>query len=306
MVDNLVDKREEGKMLGRNHMETRRAVDLFIASARSRNLKADTIKFYLAALDPLAEMYKALPLEPEPIESFVGSLKGGPETHYARFNALRIFYRFLEDRYEILNPMRKLRPPKRPRIMIPSLSDEDIAKVLHATKKLRDYALIRLFLDNGIRLSEARMLDQDDVHNEEIIVRGKTGEESVPISPDVRDLLRQLGPGPVFKANGHNRLSRIGIECIVRRRLIEAGVSTKKKGPHIFRHTFARIFLMNGGGEIALQRILRHASLTMTEKYVHLWGSDIRSVHRKFSPSRQITVKPPGERRDVGRPRKKV
>lgn len=287
-------------------MEASDGVQRFISSCESRNLSRDTILFYSATLKPFASAFSMLPIEPEPIEEYLGSLNGSLETRYARFNTLRIFYKFLNERYEFPdpNPMIKIKAPRKQRAVIPSLNDEEITKALKATTSLRDYALLRLFLDNGIRLAEAATLQQVNVGERTIKVTGKEGEEEVPISPDVRDLLRQLGPGPVFKAYDIQQFSKSGMGTLIRRILTRAEVSTRKKGPHILRHTFARVFLMSGGDAISLKNILRHSTLTMTERYVHLWGSDIYTKHQQYSPSRLITVKPPEQRRGRGRPRK--
>jgi integrase/recombinase XerD len=58
----------------------------------------------------------------------------------------------------------------------------------------------------------------------------------------------------------------------------------KRVSPHTFRHTFAKFYITNGGDAFSLQQILGHTSTEMTRKYVLLFGTDLRQMHRKFSP----------------------
>lgn len=290
-------------------IKTQEAATAFITSAESRQLSYQTIRSYRGTLNPFTARFPSeLPMRPEEIESFLASLEVGQETRYTRHTHLRIFYKWTFERYdvppEIINPMNKIRPPRRRRLLIPSLTDDEINDALRATKTFRDYAMIRLFLDTGIRCGEAHNLMQEDVGEKSLKVSGKEGAEEVPISPEVRDMLRQLGPGAVFKGWHGKPLSEHGLNCAVRSILTRANVSTSKKGPHIFRHTFARVFLTLGGGEITLKNILRHATLTMTARYVNMWGSDVFALHQQYSPSKLVTVKPPDQRRGRGRPRK--
>ena len=65
-------------------------------------------------------------------------------------------------------------------------------------------------------------------------------------------------------------------------------VTATKLGPHTFRHTFAVEFIRNGGDAFTLQRLLGHATLDMTRRYVHLANSDLASAHKRFAPGDRI------------------
>lgn len=60
--------------------------------------------------------------------------------------------------------------------------------------------------------------------------------------------------------------------------------------PHTFRHTFARLWVVNGGNTIALSRIMGHTSTRMTDKYVSLWGIDLSSSYDLCNPCGNISV----------------
>lgn len=74
-----------------------------------------------------------------------------------------------------------------------------------------------------------------------------------------------------------------------RRRLnrLKQKLNIPKLHPHMFRHTFARNYVLNGGDIFTLQRILDHADI-QTRKYVQMDSEHIREQHNKFSPLRNI------------------
>jgi integrase/recombinase XerD len=75
-----------------------------------------------------------------------------------------------------------------------------------------------------------------------------------------------------------------------RRRLnrLKSKLNIQKLHPHMFRHTFARNYVLNGGDIFTLQRILDHADIQTTRKYVQMDNELIREQHNKFSPLRNI------------------
>jgi len=64
-----------------------------------------------------------------------------------------------------------------------------------------------------------------------------------------------------------------------------AKAQASKVGPHTFRHTFAVEFIRAGGDAFSLQRLLGHTTLEMTRRYVHLAQTDLRTAHKRFSPT---------------------
>jgi len=78
------------------------------------------------------------------------------------------------------------------------------------------------------------------------------------------------------RRHAHQTIARLGKR---------AGISNVRCSPHTFRHTCALLFLQRGGDAISLQRILGHASLTMTRRYVFQTVDDLADSHRKSSPA---------------------
>ncbi|WP_420490850.1 tyrosine-type recombinase/integrase [Neobacillus drentensis] len=79
-------------------------------------------------------------------------------------------------------------------------------------------------------------------------------------------------------------------EDAFRRRLnrLKGKLNIPKLHPNMFRHTFARNYVLNGGDIFTLQRILDHADIQTTRKYVQMDNEHIREQHNKFSPLRNI------------------
>ena len=159
---------------------------------------------------------------------------------------------------------------------------------------LRDRAIVLLLLDTGIRASElADMTVQDvDVRNRRITVTGK-GRKSrmLPMSPETSkavwkyltteratDRMRD----PLFTAENGTGMTRITLLCFLKRLGARAGVADCH--PHRFRHTFAVMFLRNGGNAFELQMALGHTSLGATQTYMHLAQADLEKKHQEASP----------------------
>ncbi len=201
------------------------------------------------------------------------------------------------------NPMEKLKLPKVPRKVIATFSPEQIKKMIsqldqNKPRTGRNYTIILLFLDTGIRLSELANLRMEDVDFKQshLLVTGKGSKERiVPIGIQVRRHLWRytstFRPEPYLSENTNlfltasgNPLKRGAIRLMISRLGVRVGISGVRCSAHTFRHTFAKQYLMQGGDIFSLQRILGHSSLEMVKVYVNLATSDVSKQHRKYSP----------------------
>ena len=158
---------------------------------------------------------------------------------------------------------------------------------------VRDRAILLLFLDTGLRLSELAELRLADLRADgSLKVMGKGSRERiVPVGTAARQALvrylreRGADPGePIFRARRGGPLGGRGIQQLFRRLKLRAGLSGRCS-PHTMRHTFARAYLVNGGDAFSLQRILGHATLDMVKRYVALADTDVSQRHRTASPA---------------------
>lgn len=158
---------------------------------------------------------------------------------------------------------------------------------------LRDRCLILVLLDTGVRASELcglRIIDAD-LRNQRITVTGKGSKtRMIPIGPSTAKLIfRYLSAErrdvavnePLFVANDR-QLNRDALVHLLARLGERAGVTDVH--PHRFRHTFAVLFLRNGGNTRALQDLLGHETLDMIKTYTRLAEADLAIAHRQASP----------------------
>jgi integrase/recombinase XerD len=189
---------------------------------------------------------------------------------------------------------------------VPGIPDEQIDSILASYDdrqfaQWRDKTLILLLLDTGLRIGEALALTSDQVNFKDLtvtvpskIAKNRRSRE-IPISREVAKRLRQLldETQQYFGEDAQLFMNAYGEEFTddaFRRRLnrLKRKLNITKLAPHMFRHTFARNYILNGGDIFTLQRILDHADIQTTRRYVQMENEHIREQHNKFSPVRNI------------------
>ena len=201
------------------------------------------------------------------------------------------------------HPTRYVRTPKVPSLAMPFFTDEEVTSLLDALRKptateKRNYIMILVLLDTGVRVSELVNLEMKDLHLQQGYFKtiGKgSRERMVPLGRKSRrtlvDYVRKHRPLPALSGLDRVFLTRKGyplrpdyVYKIISGACKEAGIRGKRLGPHTCRHTFARNFLLNGGDLITLQRILGHSSLEVVKLYVHLDTTALLAQQEKYSP----------------------
>jgi site-specific recombinase XerD len=221
---------------------------------------------------------------------------------YAR--TIKAFWSWLlAEGYIQENLMAGLKVPRVPRKVIATFAQVHIQKLLGALnlkdpEGFRDYTIILILLDTGVRLSELINLDlgKVDLTQSTFSVMGKGNKERiVPFGVHVRKAiwryLSSFRPEPAYPQVKELLLTRSGlplrprfVQSVISRLGLRAGISGVRCSAHTFRHTFAKHYLMNGGDVFSLQRILGHSSLEMVNRYINLATNDISERHRQFSP----------------------
>lgn len=227
-----------------------------------------------------------------------------PFTVAGYMRSLRAFFNWaveegiLED-----SPIRGLRLPQVPQLTMRYFSEDEMRRILNAnTRKtsigFRNYTILLMLFDTGIRASELASLQMKDLHLAEgyIKVWGKGARERiVPIGYNCRRTLsryiRKYRPEPadpfinsVFLTRDGRPLRPDYVYKIVRQACEKAGIKGRRLGPHTCRHSFARLFLLHGGDLLTLQRILGHSSLDMVSNYINLNTKALVQQHRRFNP----------------------
>lgn len=273
------------------------ATEAFVTYCRSRGLTARTREIYGQALGELAVsvggLEAPLPTTHQLRVFAVHLMERGlaPTTVSIRMRAIRTFFSFLvRDGLLDVNPMATVLLPKVPRHFPRVLTQEQVSALIRACDRntrtgIRNRAMVLVFVDCGLRLSELIGLDVGDVDlvGHRIHVRhAKGGKERAVYFGSVAGRairrwvqVRGYAPdgAPFFPARGGARLDRRNVQRILERLAKRAGLDGVKVSPHRLRHTAATLFVANGGPLPSLQALLGHSTLRSTEVYLHMAGS---------------------------------
>jgi len=227
-----------------------------------------------------------------------------PFTVNAYYRSLYTFFNWLvAEAFIDQNPMRNIKPPKVPKIVIKPFSAQDIERLLllcsgNTFLDIRNRAIILLFMDTGMRLGELASIQLKDINfdNETIKVMGKGAKERIVRMGKTTQraflkylLIRNDDHACLWITEEGKPMKKAGIQIAIKRLCHRAEITDAKPGPHTFRHTAAIHCLRNGMREFSLQIMLGHSSLAMTRKYVSTLGQDdMIRAHRTASPVDKI------------------
>ena len=226
-------------------------------------------------------------------------------TRARKVSTIRIFFAYLNEKAELIdtNPALHLETPKQDKRLPKYLSLDDSKKLLDAASNednrnsARDTAIITLFLNCGMRLSELVGINLKDIDFNEykLNVIGKGNKERTIYlnKACVKALNNYLVVRPkegikhdkkqsekaLFLSERRERISNRTVQYIVSKELEQAGLDTKKYSVHKLRHTAATLMYQYGQVDIrALQELLGHKSISTTEIYTHVNNEQVRSA----------------------------
>jgi len=294
--------------------EFREAIRLFLLDCKFRNLTEETIRGYHAHLHQLQldlEKWNVSLANIQPSDlshrMVLHMLNSGAAaaTINGRIRVCKQFFKFLYLDGKITeNVAGDLKPIQIPKRFLHTFTAEQVARLLNQPDRnrvqgARDYAIMLVLLDTGMRLGELSQLNVSDVMPEEglIIIRHGKGRRSrmIPIQKTCIEALqhylklrRSRESESLWVTRKKERFLRRGIMQMVKSYMIQAGITGMHGSTHIFRHTMAKFFLMNGGDIFSLQTILGHTTLEMTRYYVQLFSQDIHEKHALYSPVERL------------------
>jgi site-specific recombinase XerD len=289
--------------------------DVFLLACKVNGLSLATLKNYQYQLGQFikfcfrADLNDAHRITAHHVRSFLLSLQenNNPVSIHDYYAAVKRFFNWLVEEGIILkSPMSNIKPPRMPRLSPKPFSRRDIDNLLllcsgNTFLEIRNRAMILLFLDTGLRLSELAGIQVVDIDfdRELIKVMGKGAKERrVRIGRTaqkalLRYLLMRTDTYPCLWVSEERRpLTCAGIQVTIKKLCLRAKITDAKPGPHTFRHTAAINYLRNGGSEFTLQLMLGHSTLSMTRKYVSTLGEeDLIKAHRLASPVDNLGIK---------------
>lgn len=205
---------------------------------------------------------------------------------------IRSFYKYLTVKTKQLatNPVADIDSPKTPRTLPRYLTLEESQRLLSAVdgiNKERDYCILCIFLNCGLRISEIVGLNLSDVRGDNLRVIGKGSRERVVYLNDacieaindylpVRQAMSSPGCSALFVSTRRARMNRETVHAMVKKTLLKAGLDAEKYSSHKLRHTAATLMLQNGVDVRTLQEVLGHEHLNTTQIYTHVDSSELR------------------------------
>jgi integrase/recombinase XerD len=295
-------------------MNIARCYELFLTDRKITRCSEATIRFYEYVVGKFLRFIEENNLDSSaesihqhilPFFSHLQQQDLSPSTYHTLFRGLRVFTIFLHHEGYVKDEIR-LPKVKQPHTTISPLNPSQMKTILHSFDMktylgLRNYTIVRLFLDTGIRLSELSQLQLTDVNLEEgfVLVHGKGAKDRyVPIGRStIKCLWNYIKKRAVIDVNTNphlfltrkgTTLSARGIQIVFRSLKKKLNLDGWKLSPHLLRHSFALAYIENGGDPFSLQRILGHTDQTTTAKYVNMARSNVKAQHSKYSPGERL------------------
>jgi integrase/recombinase XerD len=287
-------------------------LEIFIEDCELRNLREHTIKYYRSELNAFVKLLKEQEIELRVSEWTGETIKRNVIMYMkekglktvsinSRLRAMRAFFNFLEDRNLIKNnPMKDIKLLKERKKIVETFDNQQIKALFKACDLrtfigLRDYTIMMLLLETGVRVNELVGIKTTDIIWEQKVIRirnTKGGfERFVPIQDKMINQLKKylvvrgnVDTDYLFITRDNTPLSKKQVQDRIREYGKKAGIKNVRCSPHTFRHTFAKLCVLNGANAFQLQAILGHTSLEVTKVYVNLFSSEVQQGHAKFSP----------------------
>lgn len=216
----------------------------------------------------------------------------GTAARARKLSAIKSFYKYLTVRTKLLdvNPVQDMEFPKIRKSLPKYLTLEQSQALLRSVSgqnSKRDYAILMIFLNCGIRRAELVGLNLSDVYEdrlrvvgkgnkERIVYMGSTCKQAIDAYMEIRRMLGANDPRALFISRDKNRISVSAVHRLVKKHMLAAGLDASQFSAHKLRHTAATLMLSGGVDVKTVQEVLGHEHLNTTEIYTHIENTELK------------------------------
>jgi len=231
----------------------------------------------------------------------------GAAARARKLSAIKSFYKYLTVRTKLLkvNPVQDLEFPKIRRALPKYLTLEQSKSLLQAVSgpnEKRDFAMLMIFLNCGIRRAELVGLNISDIYEDRIRVVGKGNKERIVYMGSAckraiddylveRNKIELSDNKALFGSRDHNRISASAVHRLVKKHLLAAGLDATQFSAHKLRHTAATLMLSGGVDVKTVQEVLGHEHLNTTEIYTHIESTELK-IAAEANPLSKVKIEP--------------
>ncbi len=223
-----------------------------------------------------------------------------PATRARKIASIKSFFNYLKTKQKIISedPSAELESPKQGRRLPKYLTLEESKNLLKSVNNVknvklssRDYCMLTLFLNCGLRLSELVQINIKDIDEDTVKVTGKGAKERTiylnsacidSLGNWLNDRIKISGfknTDALFLSRLGRRISQKQVQVLVKKYLLASGIDPKRYSTHKLRHTAATLMYKYGKVDIrALQHILGHESISTTEIYTHIDNEQLHNA----------------------------
>lgn len=230
------------------------------------------------------------------------------KTRARKISSLKTFFKYLEIKSNLIknNPLKEISPPSLKKSLPKYLTLEQSIELLKSTKNnfsSRDYCILVLFLNCGMRLTELVNINIYDIKNDNLKLLGKGNKERIVYLNDIcvnaineylkeRYIISNLkDKNALFISKQGKRITQRRVQQIIENILKHNGLSHEGFSPHKLRHTAATLMYQYNNVDIRiLKDILGHENISTTEIYTHVSNSQVKDA-MKNSPLNKIINK---------------
>ena len=290
---------------------TSECLDIFIKHCQTKNLSPETIKTYRYECEAFIKWYKE-EQEKTDIEDITADTLGEyiiflqekeiSQTYIAtKLRQLRAFLYFCMDRDYLVKFTVTI--PKADEVIKEPYTQKELERLIKKPTssnwvEWRCWAMVNYLLSTGNRLAtvlNVKIEDVDFVNNLIKLNKLKNRKQQyIPMSSGLKDVLKTYlelwdhnDSDYLFPEYEGKQLSTRGAQWSIRQYNLNRGVT--RTSIHLFRHTYAKYYIVAGGEATHLQRLLGHSTLAMTNHYINLYSTDLQKNYDKFNPLDNLT-----------------